>query len=514
MKKIFLVSALSLLATAMQAQDITDALRYGNNNISGTARFRAMGGAFGALGGDLSALSVNPAGSSVFVKDQVGITLGVHNHKNKSGFFGTQTDINDTFLGLNQAGGVFVFDNYDEAYGFKKFTIGVNYDRVGNYVNDFSIKGVNNQMSIGDYFTHLASGVPLDLLKTLPNESVGDLYVYLGEVYGSKYQSALLGYQSYLIDPVNDTPQNINYVSNVPVGSYNQESFITETGTNAKVAFNISTQYTDRFYFGLNLNSYTVDYTKSNTFYESNTNPENAGTNTVRNVLYQSDLHTYGSGFSFQLGAIAKLTDALRMGLTYESPTWYRLNDEYSQGMRVGRIDIDNPEGALVYSGFGNSILNVYPEYKLQTPGKYTASAAYVFGGIGLISVDYSLKDYSNTKFKPKNIESFAAQNTVMNEVLDVVNEFRIGAETRWNQFSFRAGYAYEQSPFKKESLMGDLNQYSLGLGYNFGEIKLDLSFLRAQRNIGKTLYESTGSSFATIKQTTNDVFLTLSYDL
>ena len=44
------------------AQNISEVLRYSTENLQGTARFQAMGGAFGALGGDLSSLNVNPAG--------------------------------------------------------------------------------------------------------------------------------------------------------------------------------------------------------------------------------------------------------------------------------------------------------------------------------------------------------------------------------------------------------------------------------------------------------------------
>ena len=39
------------------SQNIFDALRYSNDNIEGSARFSAMSGAFGALGGELSALN-------------------------------------------------------------------------------------------------------------------------------------------------------------------------------------------------------------------------------------------------------------------------------------------------------------------------------------------------------------------------------------------------------------------------------------------------------------------------
>ena len=50
------------------AQGFYDALRYSTDEIQGTARFRGMSGAFGALGGDMSAVSLNPAGSAVFTR--------------------------------------------------------------------------------------------------------------------------------------------------------------------------------------------------------------------------------------------------------------------------------------------------------------------------------------------------------------------------------------------------------------------------------------------------------------
>ncbi len=65
MKKI--IPFLTLLLCAIgSAQNINEALRYSSENLQGTARFQSMGGAFGALGGDLSSLNINPAGSAVF----------------------------------------------------------------------------------------------------------------------------------------------------------------------------------------------------------------------------------------------------------------------------------------------------------------------------------------------------------------------------------------------------------------------------------------------------------------
>ena len=63
MKKVYV----SILAAAIPAiglaQSAVDAYTLGTNEMRGTARFMSMGGAFTALGGDLSSLNQNPAAS-------------------------------------------------------------------------------------------------------------------------------------------------------------------------------------------------------------------------------------------------------------------------------------------------------------------------------------------------------------------------------------------------------------------------------------------------------------------
>ena len=59
MKKYLTLIIIGLASTTIQSQDITDALRLSQDNLNGTARFRAMSGAFGALGGDFSSLNFN-----------------------------------------------------------------------------------------------------------------------------------------------------------------------------------------------------------------------------------------------------------------------------------------------------------------------------------------------------------------------------------------------------------------------------------------------------------------------
>ena len=137
-------------------------------------------------------------------------------------------------------------------------------------------------------------------------------------------------------------------------------------------------------------------------------------------------MKTYGTGFSFQVGAIAKLTNEVRVGLAYESSTWYNLNDELSQRLVVVRSASNADD---ITNDINPQYVNRYELYKLQTPSKLTGSFAYVFGKSGLISVDYAMKDYSNTKFKPENESYCNNLNSEMNSIVASTGELRIGAE-------------------------------------------------------------------------------------
>ena len=53
----------------------------------------------------------------------------------------------------------------------------------------------------------------------------------------------------------------------------------------------------------------------------------------------------------------------------------------------------------------------MFEEYTIQTPSKITGSLAFIINKLGLISFDYSRKDYSATKFRSNSGGSFSQQN-------------------------------------------------------------------------------------------------------
>jgi len=516
MKKIFIIAIATLAIASIQAQDINDALRYGQTDLNGTARFRAMGGAFGALGGDFSSLNVNPAGSVIFANNQVGLTLSNFNIKNNSNYFGNKTSENNNTFDLNQAGAVFIFENGSAKSDWKKFAIAVNYENAKNLDNSIFSSGSNPTNSLANYFLSYANA----------NQAINQGGFYLDNVKNYYYeelgyadQQAYLGITGNVIKPITLNDNNDSYLSNNPGGNYYQENIINSSGYSGKLSFNFSTVYKDKLMIGINLNSHFTDYRQSSKFFERNSNSNISG---LQNATFYNDLYTYGSGFSFQLGTIYKATKEFRIGVAYESPTWYKLNDEltqnlYSTGMNFINYYSSGVDNYPVITGQSSivtdsNITMIFQPYKLQTPGKWTGSFAYIFGKRGLISVDYSMKDYSKMEYRPQN--DYPNENRSMRNLLTTSSEVRVGTEYKIKKLSLRGGYRWEQSPYKNGNAIGDLTGYSGGLGYNFGSTKVDLAYAHAKRNYNLQFFSQGLVDPARIENITDNVTLTVVFEL
>ena len=492
-----------ILSVTVEAQNITDAVRYSSTDLNGTARYRAMSGAFGALGGDLSSLNVNPAGSAVFLNSFATFSLNVENAENEITYRNGFNSNSASDVDLGQAGAVFVFNNRDENASWRKFSLGFNYNKSASFEDDLVAFGTNNK-SINDYFLNYTSGVPVDLLESGAN-NLDQKYADLGERYGFGAQQAFLGYQGYLFDylPENSSSPFAPYTSNIASGSFDQEYVYAATGLNGKFSFNFATQYQDNLYLGLNLNSHFINYDRVTTFFEANSNSGSE----INEIYFEDRLNTLGSGFSFQLGALGKLGENVRVGAAYESPTWYTISEETTQYLETYSEEFGE---AIV----DPQVVNIYPDYKLQTPSKYTGSLAYLFGSSALISFDYSYKDYSSTKFKPKDDPAFINQNDILANDLRGASEFRLGGEYRLDAWSLRAGYRFEESPYTDDYTIGDLQGYSAGIGYNFGNVRLDLSYDAWERESNPQLYQTGLTDRININRNNSNFILSLSFGI
>ncbi|MGJ8660118.1 OmpP1/FadL family transporter [Cellulophaga fucicola] len=475
--KNYIVLAFGLVCSMATAQNINDALLYSQQNTQGTARYQGMSGAFGALGGDLSALNINPAGAAVFNNHLFSATLSNYNKKNSSNYFGTNRESKENYLEINQVGGVMVFKANNS--NWKKIAIAANYDLVQNFDNNFAISGNSNQ-GIDQYFLSYADGTPYGPLKVRSGEYLEEAYLDIGNSLGFRDQQAFLGIEGGVISPVSNNDNNNSYVKNADYTTVDQNYFENTTGYNSKFILDFATQYQDNLYLGASLNFHSINYDKYTEFTETGY----ASGSPISRTTFDNYLHTEGNGFSFALGAIAKVNEFVRIGASYESPTWYRLTDDTAQ--RISS-DLANPD--INFINF--NIVNLYEEYKIKTPAKATGSLAVIFGKSGLLSLDYGYQDMSNAEIRPTNDPGFASANEDISNELGAVSTLRFGGEYRIDDISLRAGYRYEQSPYLDEETIGDLNGFSLGFGYSFGPNRIDLAYNRAEQDVNKQLFNA-----------------------
>ncbi|MEO0570356.1 MAG: aromatic hydrocarbon degradation protein [Bacteroidota bacterium] len=487
------------LCLGVNAQNINDVLRYSIQEGQGTARFQAMGGAFGALGGDLSSLNANPAGSSVFNYSQFAVT-GSNYNRNNDALYGSSTRNSETnSLELNQVGGVFVFKSSDSPW--KKIALAINYDMVENFDNEFIASG-NSTEGIDNYFLNFAQGVPFGNLLLNDNEFLEEGYLRVGEQQGFGDQQAFLGFFGGLIDPADVTDANgTEYLSNALYNNVNQTYIQTTNGFNNKFTLNFSGQYQKSLHIGASLNFHSILYERLTTLDESGYNVDSP----IQFTTFDNFLRTEGEGFSFSVGAIARLNESIRIGGSYQSPTWYRLRDDTSQ-----RINSDLADNDINFIDF--NIVNLFEEYRIQTPGKVTGSAAIVFGKDGLLSFDYGYQDFSQAELRPTSDPAFAAENDFIASQLGAVNSYRFGGEYRVERVSLRGGYRIEESPYEDSDLIGDLEGFSGGIGYDFGGSRLDLAFSRTEQDVNELFFEAGANNSALVNRINTN--LVLSYIL
>ena len=394
--------------------------------------------------------------------------------------------------------GVFSFFNAAEGNAWRKVTLGVNFDQVNNFDNRFFASG-NTTQGIDQYFLSFAQGQALGPLRVQDGERIDDAYLDIGSSLGFGAQQAFLGFQSGIIDPVEDVDDNTDYFSNAQFTNVDQRYSQITNGDNSKFTLNLAGQYRKNLYLGASLNFHNIFYEKLTRFEETGFNADSE----IQNISFDNFLRTEGSGFSFSLGGIAKLTENIRIGGSYQSPTWFYLRDDISQ-----MINTDSPVRNSNLGLINFNDISLFPEYRLKTPSKLTGSAAIIFGKNGLLSFDYGYQDMSQAELRPTSDPAFATENQVIAEQLGIVNTYRVGGEVRIDRVSLRAGYRFEDGPYEDSTIIGDLTSYSGGIGLSFGFSRLDLSYTRTDQDTSELFFDAGATNSAFVNRVNTNISL------
>ena len=453
MKKLitFLILFAVTLTSFSQSLGYQDlALLFSENDANGTARFTSMSGAFGALGGDISSININPAGIAVFNNSAFSGSFNSRNTDITSNYYGTSRNNQNQFFNLTQAGAVLVFKS---AYNseWEKFAIGFNYRMKKDYNNGFSAVGNSGIATFRDF--------PLD----------------------------------------NNTP-TIDY--NVAEEQRFRNNY---TGELNEVSVAFSAVHQNKLYVGGGLNFYDLNFRQRATLTEFN---NDGNGNTLDANFYQENFVT-GAGVSLNAGFIYKASKNFRFGLSYQTPTWFTEVLEESNIVNndgyMGDTEIVVSNDNVIYD---NTAGGNFPSqnfiYRLKTPSKLTASAALIFGKSGLLSVDYSNKNFTNMNLSDAD---FYGENQFFQNELRNVYALNIGTEWRFDRFSVRGGYKFEQDPLKTALDSDNLQGYSFGGGYNFGNFKIDFSYSDNNRTAFYNSYPQFPSVNSTELAISNKVF-------
>lgn len=478
-------------------QNIDDAINYSFENQIGNSRFTSMSGAFGALGGNLSAISINPASSSVFEVSRFGGSIALESNNLKSNFLENENSEKESTLHYH-GGIVYVFKNYSDGK-LDKFSFGINYQTQNSFNDRHLITGLSDK-SVDEFFINNSAGVNLSDISVNNNESVSSVYRWLGNNYGYYAQQAFLGYQSYLLDYNENT--NKFYSLAMYTNGLNLENNQYNKGSKNKASLNISGSFNKKLYVGFNLNIYDLNINKENIHIENNFDTNSA----IKLIDFRNYLVTSGIGVSLQAGLIYKLNN-FRLGMSYDSPTWFNFEDQLEQSLEVHSLDSVTNE--LYVDIVDPRIINIY-EYNFKSPSKLTLSLASVIKNMLIFSFDLESKNYSKSKFSSENSTAYNNLNLAISKNLNTVLNFRFGTEIRINQFSFRAGIKRYNDPYDSSLVKSESN--SFGIGYQFDNSSIDIGFSSNKIKNEYQLFDTGLTKLAKISK--NQILSVISYNI
>lgn len=444
----FIILLFAGIAWQGMAQNETDALRYSLVSPGGTARFISTGGAFGALGGDFSSLSVNPAGIAVYRGNEFTITPNLNFSRVESSFYGNMEEDLKYDFNIGNIGLVFAFNdpNQLKESGWMGFQFGFGLNRHANFNNRKVYEGYNPESSLMTEYLY----------------RVDEAGINPSNPSGFNPFTTDLAWQTFLLDTLGG-----NFFVDMENGNVLQRRETNTSGSIRELVFTVGGNYSNRLYMGATFGFPTVRFEEEYTYTEADINNTDEFFNSLE---YREILKTRGTGFNFKFGMIFRATDMIRLGAAVHTPTFYNLEDEWRTHM----------ESDLSFGSYNESSPRGRHNYELNTPLKFIGSAGFVIGNIGLISLDYEYADFTQMRLRSSDY-SFSHENNVIKNNFDVQHSLRIGGEARLNPVILRAGYALHSNPYKSGVNELEKSTISAGIGLRDRHYFVDFGYFLTQ---------------------------------
>lgn len=442
----------------------------------GTSRAMALGGAFASLGGDMTAMFVNPAGLGMYRSNEITLTpMMSFTHSETAGTLPYKGDNKNRFSMADVGIALNVYQSPSKP--LTSLTVGFGLNRVADFNKRYSFSSESRydpnrpdrlMPTIADVF-----GQQLGQNGIFPT-SDGSLGYNGVNPY---FWPAVLGYNAYMISPYTDGEGNPLWVpdcigSNASVLHSND---VVSSGSINEFAFSVGANFGNIVYVGATLGFQSVHreqsiyYQEEYGYFDAAGNPTaavNSSGEYIRSQLDYAGLYQKtvldGSGVNFKIGVIVRPTPSLRLGVAFHTPTFYSLDRTYEGDVESSlynnetketKVNVDwtpilNDEG-------GNS-------WDFVSPSRLMFGASYTFGNFAILSVDYERDWYNGIRMKhlPRynelSTEDYKAE---FKHNFQATNAIRVGAEIRpLPILAVRLGGGYT------DSMLKDRDAYTYGV--------------------------------------------------
>ncbi len=459
-KSIFIL--LILFSSVIYAQNEIDAFRFSQFYPEGTARSMSMGNAFGALGADVSTAVTNPAGIGLFKHSELVLSPSVMMSNTTANFNDTKTNSDHLSMMFSNASYVLGFRNSGSDLKALNFAMG--YNRYNNFKHNYNIQGVNNKGSMLDYFMLSANGTSPENLNDFTTFRAWDTWLIDQVDSGSLYYTNPLW--------------NVTGPDDVPQYGQTQTRIIQVKGGAGEYFINGAFNYKDVFFFGAtvafqNFNySYNLQHTESG-FVDSTD---------LNSFTYNEYLNDEGSGVNFKAGIIIKPVDFIRVGATFNSPSYMTIDDRFYTSISSHWSTPDN-NGNYDYES--SSAQNDYT-YHLTTPMRLSGNLGIVISKYAVIGFDYEYVDYSSMRLSASDY-MFTAENENIRQDFKSTYNLRGGAELNFGMIKLRGGYAYFGNPYKNQNF--EKSQITAGIGISTKNVFVDFAYIMDLRKNDYYMY-------------------------
>lgn len=465
----------------VNAQGDYEAFTFSQSDYYGTARFMGAGGAFGATGGDFSALSTNPAAIGLFKRHEVSMTpLGLAFGYTDTYYYGQKSSAQKVKYNFPQCG-IVLANTIRQDNNWRRWQFGFGYNRIMNFNNTYRAHA-QVESSLSDVvLSHIEDG-------TNP---------------GNLYGDAALFWMTSIIDTF--AGSNNEYYSRFSNALINQSATVVRSGAIDEMTISLGGNYNDKLYLGATIGFPFLDFKEKTTYTE--TPGEASDLYGVRDYTLYSTQRNSGAGVNLKLGFIYQPAEFVRIGASFQTPTYFwRIKDNFFRELYAEYVPTTGLKD-LDYTYENNNT------FSLTTPLKASVSTSFLIKKRAFIAAEYEFMNYGMAKLNSDNYD-YTFENDVIKEKYGASHNIRVGAEVNITQiFALRAGYRLKTTPYKMNETPYDNTTHfiSAGLGFRGENFFVDLAYVYRMNKDSYWLYDPVGEP-CDVATNTHNVLATVGF--